>query len=98
MTSTRRIPWLVCFCFDLALVQWRPETGPARARIEFSLRIEQRIATACTMINALTLFGVIHTRKRCFGTLAPADCILFWRQFPPPLFIAFRYLIPHDHP
>ena len=81
---------------DVVLGDGLPKARPARARIEFGLRLKQIVATAGTLVNAFFLRFVILPRKSLFGSFLTGYVKLLWCEEVLPLRLGFDDFVRHD--
>ena len=78
--------------------RWRPKAGPAAAAVELLRGIEERRATAHTVICARGLVGIIFPTKRGLRAALPSDAKLLLGEFFLPFCIIIHGLIPCKYP
>ena len=88
-------PHAVAHIFDLGDVLGHPrlpEARPAGARVEFFVRLEQRVPAADADVSSLVLACVVLARKGGLGPAHPRDGVLLSREMFFPLLVGFRNL------
>src|SRR5665213_1524628 len=80
---------------DFRFVRRRAEAWPARARIEFRVRLKKRLATADALICAGSFCFPKFAGKGRFRAFAARDVILLRSQLRSPLRVCFQNFIAH---
>src|SRR4029077_13814890 len=75
-----------------------PEARPPGAGVELRLRLEERRASPCALVDALLLRGVVLAGEGALRAVLPQHPVLLGRQALLPLLIAQDDLVAHRYP
>lgn len=85
------------FGADGLLVEGRPETGPARAGLEFGLRIEEGGSAADAPIAAFPFQVPVFATKGRLSPLLASHVILLWREVLFPFLVGLVHFFLCHH-